>query len=288
MWKTIRAGPFIQMDETGMQVLKEPGRTPESKGYMFVTIGYDKSNKPITIYHYHRTRNKKIVAKVLEGFKGYFQTDGLKIYNDTENHKGITKVGCGAHIRRYFFDAQKLCKKKKGTPHTILEYFKEIYRIERKLRKDLEGKKLSKNEFVKKRKEQVKPILKEFHKLLLKERNDIPPKTKLGVGINYALKEWSKWIRYLEKWYITPDNNYVERKIRDYVIGRKNWYFADTLMGAHASSTMFTLIHTAKENGLNPYWYLRYLFSKLPQVETEEDLLKLLPTELKPKDIIMK
>ena len=124
-----------------------------------------------------------------------------------------------------------------------------------------------------------------MHNCLIEEKDNVSPSVKLGQSINYTLQEWSKWICYLDKWHLTPDNNYTERKVRDYVIGRKNWYFADTLRGAHASGTMFSLIHTAKENGLNPYWYLNYLFTKLPEVETEEDLRKLLPTVLKSVDI---
>lgn len=284
MWKKVREGPFIQMDETSMQVLKEPGRKAKNKGYMFVTIGYTESHKPIVIYHYHRTRNKKIVSEILKGFKGHLQTDGLKIYNDAEDIEGIIKVGCGAHIRRRFFEVSELCKEE-GTAHQVLEYFKTIYEIERELRGELKNSSITKEEFVKRRKSRTNPILKKLYCLLKKEQNNVPPSLGLGKSINYALKEWDKWVRYLDHWFLTPDNNYVERKIRSYVIGRKNWYFSDTLKGAYSSSAMFTLIHTAYENGLNPYWYLRYLFTKLPYVENEEELYKLLPTELESKDI---
>ena len=128
------------------------------------------------------------------------------------------------------------------------------------------------------RKKRTKPFLDELYSLLVSEKDNIPPSVVLGQAINYALKEWDKWIRYLDHWFLTPDNNYAERKIRSYVIGRKNWY---------SSCTMFSLIHTAHENGLNPYWYLRYLFTKLPYSETEDELKGLLPVEVKPEDIKM-
>jgi len=285
MWKIIRAGPFIQMDETGMQVLKEPGRLAKQKGYMFVTIGYDKSNKPLIVYHYHRTRNQSIVADVLKGFKGHLQTDGLNIYDNVENTGEILKVGCGAHSRRNFFEAAELCQSKDTTAHKVLKYFRKIYRIEKRLRNELHDKNIDLNEFVKKRKEQTALIMEEMYNFLQREKDAVAPGCKLGKAISYALNKWKYWIRYLDKWYLTPDNNYTERKIRNYVIGRKNWFFSDTLRGAHASSTMFSLIQTARENGLNPYWYLRYLFTKLPAAATEEDLKKLLPTELEPEEI---
>jgi len=95
--------------------------------------------------------------------------------------------------------------------------------------------------------------------------------------ISYALAEWESWIRFLDKWYITPDNNFTERMVKPFVIGRKNWMFSDTLRGAHSSATMYSLIQTAEVNGLNVYWYLRYLFTLLPYAETQDDLRALLP-----------
>jgi transposase len=286
MWKKVREGPFIQMDETGMQVLKEPGRKAKKKGYMFLTIGYTESHKPIVIYHYHRTRNKKIVSEILKGFKGYLQTDGLNIYDDCEDSLNIVEVGCGAHIRRKFFEVAELSGEE-GTADKVLKYFKEIYKAERELRHELKDGNITKDVFVRIRKKRTKPFLEELHSLLVSEKDNVPPGVGLGQAINYALKEWDKWIRYLDHWFLTPDNNYAERKIRSYVIGRKNWYFSDTLRGAYSSCTMFSLIHSAHENGLNPYWYLRYLFTKLPYAETEEELYRILPTEVKPEDIKM-
>ena len=283
MWKEIRSGPFIQMDETSCQVLKEPGRSPQSKGYMFVTIGYNKDHKPIVIYHYHRTRNKKIVGDILDGFKGYLQTDGLGIYNYAEYLEGIKRVACGAHLRRNFYEAAELCKKKKGVAHTALFFYGKISKIEEDLRKDTN---LTNEEFETKRRELMNPILKEFQEFILEKKPLVPPQSKLGKALGYAAKEWSKWIRFLDKWYITPDNNYTERKVRAFVIGRKNWHFSDTLRGAHSSATMYTLVQSAKENGLNPYWYLRYIFVKLPYAETEEDLRILLPTEVTKQQLL--
>lgn len=282
MWKEIRSGPFMQMDESGMQVLKEPGRPAQSKGYMFVTIGYNRDHKPMVMYHYHPTRNKKIVADILEGFKGYLQTDGLGIYNDAEQIDGIFRVGCGAHIRRKFFEAAEQIKGKTGIAHMTLSYYNKISRIEQELRKD---KTLSHSEFEEKRRELMEPILNEFHEYLIKKQPIVPPESKLGNAIRYALKEWPKWIRFLDKWYITPDNNYTERKVKSFVIGRKNWMFADTLRGAYSSAGMYSVIQSAEANGLNAYWYSRYVYTLLPYVETEDDLRKLLPTEVTKEEL---
>jgi len=277
MWEEARNGNFIQMDETSSQVLKEPGRPPHDKGYMFVTIGYTKEHKPIVLYHYHRTRNKKIVAESLKGFKGHLQSDGLNIYNeynDADKNDDILRVGCGAHIRRKFFTALQLTKGKSGMAKMALTHYGKVAKIEKELRADDT---LSHNDFVKKRRKLMEPVLDAFNKYLIKKQSMVPPTIKIGEAINYALKEWDQWIRFLDKWYITPDNNYAERKIKPYVIGRKNWFFSDTLAGVYSSSTMYSLIQTAYDNGLNVYWYLRYIFTRLPYAETKKSLRELLP-----------
>lgn len=284
MWKETRSGPFMQMDETGLQVLKEPGRPAQSKGYMFVTIGYTQDHKPIVLYHYHRTRNKEIVADILEGFKGYLQTDGLGIYNDTDQSDGIIRVGCGAHIRRKFFEASLLVKGKTSIAHMALSYYAKLSKIERELRAD---KALSHDDFENKRRNQMEPILEKFHAYLMEKQPLVPPQSKLGEAINYAMNEWDSWIHFLDKWYITPDNNYTERMVKLFVIGRKNWMFSDTLHGAYSSSAMYSLIQTAVANGLNAFWYLRYIFTMLPYAKTEGDLRALLPMNVTEEQLAM-
>ena len=93
-------------------------------------------------------------------------------------------------------------------------------------------------------------------------------------------------IKYLDKWFITPDNNRIENAIRPFVIGRKNWLFCNTPSGAYASAGIYSLIETAKANNLNPFSYLYFLFNELPGIKNKEDLQKILPTKLKPSDLI--
>jgi len=121
----------------------------------------------------------------------------------------------------------------------------------------------------------------------LDERSEqVPPTSKLGEAIGYARRQMPKIMRYLDAWFLTPDNNAVERAIRPFVIGRSNWLFSDTPRGAHASAAIYSLVETAKANGLEPYHYSRYLFTHLPTVNSEEDLAKLLPMNLRPTDLL--
>jgi transposase len=276
MWEEIRSGPFIQMDETTVQVLKEPDRPAQSKSYMWVTIGYP-DQKKLIIYHYHKSRSADIPLKLLEGYKGDLQTDGYAGYNKVGSLPGIMHVGCMAHARRYFFDALKLSKNK-GSAQVALKYIREIYKIEDILR----NKNLPHDEFVERRKEMVVPVLKDFRRWLLEKKEQVLPGSKLGHGISYTLSEWPKLIRYLKRWYLTPDNNSCEQAVRPFVVGRKNWLFSDTMRGAYASATMYSLAESAKANGLEPYAYFRYLFTKLPDAQTRDEVHKLLPHLIEP------
>ncbi len=98
--------------------------------------------------------------------------------------------------------------------------------------------------------------------------------------MSYTLKEWPKLIRYLDSLYLTPDTNYIENAIRPFVIGRKNWLFSGSPVGAHASATLYSLIETAKANGIEPYRYLRYIFTKLPSAKSRDDFIRLTPQYL--------
>ena len=98
--------------------------------------------------------------------------------------------------------------------------------------------------------------------------------------MNYTLKQWHRLVEYCDHGEVTPDNNAAENAIRPFVVGRKNWLFSGTPEGAAASACLYSLIETAKANGLEPYKYLRYLFQKLPFATSEDDYRKLLPQYL--------
>jgi transposase len=281
MRKETRSGPVIRMDETTLQVLQEPGRPASSKSYMWVTLG-GHEGKPIILYHYRQSRGKEVPLSLLKDYRGFLQTDGYPGYDDAGSQPGIIHAGCFVHARRMFFDAAQLSKGKSGSAHAALSYIQKLYAVENKLRSE----DLSPDEFVKDRKESVTPILEEFHEWLTKKKNQVVPESKLGEAVLYTLRQWHKLIRYLGHHLLTPDNNGVENAIRPFVVGRKNWIFNNTPNGANASAVIYSLIETAKANGLEPYRYLRYLFAKLPLAETEEEIKNLLPTRLTPEKLL--
>jgi len=111
-----------------------------------------------------------------------------------------------------------------------------------------------------------------------------PPTLAFGKAVSYALSQWEKIIHYLDHELLTPDTNTIENAIRPFVIGRKNWLFSNTPLGAHASASVYSIIETAKSNGHEPYHYLCYLFNELPKAKSLEEKLRLLPYKIAPTD----
>jgi transposase len=258
MWKEARSGPILNMDETVLQVLHEPGRDPTSKSWMWVMIGHPEGKKVI-LFHYHQKRSGEVARKLLEGYSGYLQSDAHSAYHAIDDLDRIIFVGCWSHVRRKFIDAKGL-KGHVSLADEALALIAKLFHIDCTLRE----KNLSENDFVRIRKEQSQPVLDALFPWLQEKLSKVLESLNLYRAIRYTLKEWPRLIRYLDHSYLTPDNNIAENAIRPFVIGRKNWLFANTPRGAHASATLYSLVESAKANGLDPFDYLAWLFTKLP------------------------
>ena len=127
------------------------------------------------------------------------------------------------------------------------------------------------------------PVLQDFKQWLETKALQVPPSALLGKAVSYPLKQWEKLLHYLDSPYLTPDTNMIENAIRPFVVGRKNWLFSGSPRGAHASATLYSLIETAKANRIEPYRYLRYVFTKLPLAKSKDDYRALTPQQLDPK-----
>jgi transposase len=277
----IRSGPLINMDETRLLVLKEPGRKNTSKSYMWVARG-GQPKRPVVLFHYDPGRGGKVAEKIVGGFQGYLQTDGYAGYKALGQKKGITHVGCLAHVRRKFHDVIKAGGKKKkgakgGTAQTVINLIAELYHQEKQARE----KGLEPDQVKQLRQERVKPIMDKIKAILDERYESTPPKSLLGKAISYAQGQWDRVEIYLENGILRPDNNAAENAIRPFVVGRKNWLFSGSPKGAHASAAIYSLIESAKANGLNPYEYLIQVFEKLPAAKSQDDLKALLPHNYK-------
>lgn len=263
---------IICADETTLQVLREPGRSASTKSYLWL-YRTGKEGPPVILYDYRETRAGENPKEFLKGFKGYLQVDGYAGYHKVED---VTLVGCWAHARRGFTDALKSLPANSPKPATAtegLQFCNKLFAIEREL-KELEPQKR-----YEKRLELSKPVLDSFLSWLKIQEQKVLPKSKLGEAITYCLNQWDKLVAFLKDGRLEIDNNRSERSIKPVVIGRKNWLFSNTPQGAKASAIIYSIVETAIANGLNPYYYLRYLLEQLPNIDlTDMDALdRLLP-----------
>jgi len=265
----------ISMDETRLQVLKEAGKSAQSQSYLWVQRG-GPPDHPILLYDYDPSRSQQVPIRLLQGFKGYLQTDGYAGYTQVCAENNLIALGCWAHVRRKFDEARKAqpatsSKKKKSLAAVALAKIQALYRIERDI------KALPSQERLRIRELRSKPLLDDMRLWLDQHISLVPPTSALGKAMNYTHKQWPKLIVYIEDGRLRMDNNLVENAIRPFVIGRKNYLFCDSVAGANASANLYSLIETAKANGTEPYAYLKTVFTELPQATTVEEIEALLP-----------
>ena len=259
----IRSGPIINMDETTLQVLKEPGRKATTRSYLWVMHGGPKE-KPALHYEYSPSRSGEVAEKLLDGYEGCVQTDRYSGYSflDREDSQ-ITHIGCMAHVRRKFFDVttslskSKKKKRKANNAEKIIRIIRKLYMLERRF----SAKGLPDDELLENRQNQCKPLLTKLNTMVEVLLPTVPPKSTFGKALTYAKNALPSINRYLDRPYATLDNNAVENSIRPFVIGRKNFLFSGSVSGAQSSAALYSLIETAKANDIEPLRYLN-IFSR--------------------------
>jgi transposase len=273
------SGPYLHSDETYFQVMDEEGKANATKSYMWVLTGGSRSHR-VVLYNYNATREADFISNFLVSYQGFLQTDGYAGYNDIGKKEGIIHVACWAHARRYFVEAFD-ASFKKGSAGEIIEKIGKIYGEEKTLRKKYFGETGNGDSFsfAAERRMNVEPLLDDIKAWLDAKAIEVLPSSALGKAVAYSLNIWSALIRYLDCPFLTPDNNEAERAIRPFTVGRKNWVIAGSPRGATASATIYSLIETLKLNGLEPYYALRHILTKLP-VTPVESLENLLPWNL--------
>jgi len=270
------------LDETTLQVLQEAGRKAQQKSYLWAIRG-GPPNQPIVAFHYSPYRNYEALADWLEpclsSFNGVIITEEHGAYNRLrENHSNIkAHAGCWAHCRRKFADAAHN-RGAQSDAHKVLQKIAILYRLE----KQTEGytgqaKKELRQELVKPQLEEIKAYLERLSKRYLKQGY-------MRKAIQYALNHWEKFTAFIDHPELPIDNNPIERAIRPFTIGRKNWMFAGSPRGAEASAFIYSLVETAKANGWEPKAYLTELFTRYPKAQNQDEIRALLPMFLKTDD----
>jgi transposase len=283
--REVRAGGFVQCDETPFQVLKEPGKRAQSPSYLWALRG-GPIEHPLIYYEYDPSRSAEVPKRLLRGFQGYLQTDGYEGYTAVGREPGIVHVGCWAHARRKFDEAlrgqgktrKKGAKRpaKESRARQALSQIQALYRLERAWKDATPAERHAA------RQEHTKPRLEKLREWLDASIDSVPPQSLTGKAMHYLDKQWPRLVRVLDDGRLPLDTNRVENAIRPFVLGRKNWLFADTMAGARASANLYGLIETAKANRIEPGRYLAHLFAVLPTVTSADQLDALLPQRIDP------
>lgn len=251
----------IAADETTLKVVKED----KTKCYMWLyctgtdspeTALIDANIPNIVLYDYNISRAGKCAVDYLRGYQGYLQVDGYVGYEQSQ----ATLVGCWAHARRKFTEAKTAQgKKPSGKADWALNHIQKLYRIETLIK----DKTIAERYAI--RQEKALPLLEQLKQWLIKSEQSVLPKTKLGEAITYCLNQWGKLTVYPNDGRLNIDNNRAERAIKPFVIGRKNWLFSNTAKGADASAILYSMIETAKANGLTPFNYVMNVLTHISQ-----------------------
>ena len=260
----------LHADETTLQVLHEPGKSAHTDSYMWLYRTSSDTDRHIVLYEYQPNRKADHPKEFLKDFSGYLHTDGYKGYHVLPEE--IRVVGCWAHARRYFDEALKVlpaAQRNASQAHKGWAYCNQLFAIEDKL------KKCSPEERYHQRQKKAKPILDAF--LRWAQSRNAAPQSAFGKAIHYLLEQWPYLAAYLEDGRLEISNNRAERSIKPFVIDRKNFLFANTPGGAQGGAIIFSMIETAKENGLDPYRYLLHILQTAPAMNLERDIQQLLP-----------
>lgn len=264
---------YLMMDETPIQVLHEPGRTPESKSYVWLMRSGNDGLPPIIYYRYAPTRSGDVALELTDGIQPgtYLMCDGFSGYNKL---KDVRRCTCYAHIRRYFYEAIPAGHDRDITNPAVqgVMYCNKLFSYENKY-----AERHYKPKTIKKRRvKDEKPVIEAF--LDWADKQVVTGNSKFSKALTYFKNRRNDLMTYLEDGHCSLSNNWSENSIRPVTVGRKNWLFSSSVDGAEASMNIYTIIEMAKLHGLNRQKYLEYILEHRPSAEmTDEELSLLAP-----------
>lgn len=264
---------YLMMDETPIQVLHEPGRTPESKSYVWLMRSGNDGLPPIIYYRYAPTRSGDVALELTDGIQPgtYLMCDGFSGYNKL---KDVRRCTCYAHIRRYFYEAIPAGHDRDITNPAVqgVMYCNKLFSYENKY-----AERHYKPETIKNRRlKDEKPVIEAF--LDWADKQVVTGNSKFSKALTYFKNRRNDLMTYLEDGHCSLSNNWSENSIRPVTVGRKNWLFSSSVDGAEASMNIYTIIEMAKLHGLNRQKYIEYILEHRPSAEmTDEELSLLAP-----------
>ncbi len=275
--------PITFGDETRVQVLKEPGRAAQTQSFMWAQMtdgsGPTGTGPPIRLFGYSPSRSAGAAQDLYAAIRvgSVLMSDGYEVYNQIARLHQLVHLGCWAHCRRYFIEALDALPKHARTPEQpavqFIELIGQLYAVESRA----DDCKMDPQARLDERQRHSVPVLERIQALLLTHLHAVVPGSLLGKALHYLSAQWLKLSRFVTDGSYPIDNNPCENAIRPFVVGRRNWLFADTVGGANASANLYSLLQTCKVNGIDPHRYLAALFTALPLASTADDYEALLP-----------
>jgi len=267
------AGAKVHADDTPVKVL-DPGRGRTRTGRLWVYVRDDRpaasSEPPAVWFRYSPDRKGEHPQQHLKSFRGILQADAYGGWGKLYENGRIREAACWAHARRPFWDLHLSLGRAPGTvAEQALQRIAALYKIEADIRGQVP------EERRQQRQARAGPLLKDLHAWLSAMLGRVSAKSELAAAIGYSLTRWQALTRYLQDGRIEIDNNAAERALRGVSLGRKNYLFMGSDAGGARAAAIYSLVETAKLNGLDPEGYLREVIGRIADhpINRIDDLL---------------
>jgi transposase len=269
---------LVYCDETTFQVLKEKGRQPQTKSYLWSQM--TDSGNPIRCFTYTPGRGAHLADKLFTGIRkgAVLMTDGYEPYNAIAEQYQLVHLGCWVHCRRYFIKAEENVPKAARSPDLLATRF--IKLIGKLFAVEARSARWTVDRRQRLRRRYCTLVLDVIYKLMIEQSPGVVPNSPLGKALTYLRGQWPKLVRYIENGNWPISNNPCENSIRPFCVGRRSWLFADTVAGANASANLYSIVETCRAHSIDPYRYLTWLFQRLPLANTVDEYDALLPWKM--------
>jgi transposase len=269
MWEQMKAGGYLQIDETPVKVLDPEVQGKAAQGYLW----FFSVPRGDVLLEFSRSRGQQVVRQRLEGFHGTMQTDAYEVYHAVERKEAtLQRIGCLAHSRRRFYQA---LQESVSEAVWFITQIRQLYRLEEEIRG------LGPAERFRIRHEQASPIWEAMKKQAEQLQPKLLPKSTLGQAVNYFLNDYDALVGYLKDGRFEIDNNLIENDIRPTAVGRKRWLFIGHPGAGWRSAVIYSILGSCRRRGLNPHEYLTDVLARLPSIKITE-IRPLLPAHWNP------
>lgn len=264
--KKILTADYLMADESSIPVLTKDNPGAARKGQMLVKVNPENG---LVVFDYIKTKEKINILEGLRGFKGFLQTDGNVSYNTKGAEKDVTHLNCLVHARRKFDAAKDFDEERAGH---VLKIIQEIYMLERQMKQDH----LDHNKTHTTREQKTKPLLDQLHKYLLEQHRPDLTSNPFNRAVKYTLKRWNKLTEFIHDGRLHPDTNLLEGQIRPLALGRKNYLFVASHLGAEMAALFYSMFATCQLNNIRPREWLSDVLLRINEHKVTQ-LSELLP-----------